>query len=411
MQKGVAYPPGSDRYRYLPILSLMLVVAAGALLLWHFMPGAHRKRVSALDSAMRLVRKHYLYDVDEDVLFKGAMMGLVGSLGDPHSAYLDLYGVEQADAETQGEFGGIGVTVAPSEAGAVVVELHQDGPAMKAGVKQDDLIVGVDGLNKAGMPFAEFVGRIRGKVGSTVQLTIQRAPTGETETLQVTRARLKIESVSWKMVEPGIGYIKIEGFDEHCAENVRKGLVELQGNGALKGLILDVRGNAGGLLKQAVEVSDLFLSEGIIVGLESRLSAERVTFKAQAEVAVPPDLVVVVLVDGGSASASEVFAGSLKSNGRATVIGTRTFGKGAVNRLFRLPDESGGLYLTVAHYTVGSGTPIEGKGIEPDIEVGRLPEYPAGGGDEERTKWRAAYRAALEEQLQRAVQFIKEKAK
>ena len=409
MRSGPTYSPGGDRQRYLPILSLALVAAAGALLLWHFLPTAHRRRMTALGSALRLVRKHYLHEVDEDVLFKGAMRGLVGSLGDPHSAYLDLFEVQHADAETRGEFGGIGVGVRPTEGGVVVVEVREDGPAMKAGVRPGDVIVGVDGRHRAEMSFTEFVVRIRGEVGSSVELTVRRSGADEPLTLRATRARLELESVSWEMVEPGIGHIEIDGFDEHCLKNVRKGLAALKDEADLKGLVLDVRGNTGGLLKQAVEVSDLFLSEGVIARLESRFLSEQVTFEAHEEVAVPPDLVVVILADGGSASAAEVFAGALQSSGRATVIGTKTFGKGAVNRLFLLPDDSGGLYLTVAHYLVGSGTPIEGKGIEPDIEVGQLPEYPASRDDDEWKKWRAAFDAAREEQLERAVRFIKEK--
>jgi carboxyl-terminal processing protease len=279
---------------------------------------------------------------------------------------------------------------------------------MKAGVREGDLIIRVDGEDCAGMSFIELVSGIRGKIGSSVELTLRRVGTGETDVVQVTRDRVTLDSVSSKTIEPGIGYLEIKLFDERCLEEVRQGLEALKGEGELKALILDVRGNMGGLLKQAVDVSDLFLSAGVIARLESRLAAERVTFEAHPEVEVPPDVVVVVLADGQSASAAEVFAGALQSNGRATVIGTKTFGKGSVNRQFRLPDGSG-LYLTVAHYTVGPGKAIEGKGIEPDVEVGRLSPYPEDGGTEARDKWLAAYRAAKEEQFVRALQFVKEK--
>ena len=411
MLKGSAHPPGSDRYRYLPILSMLLVMGVVLLLVLPLLrrpPAGHRSRVAAFSAALRLVREYYAGEADESALYEGAMRGMVESLDDPHSAYLDSYQVQQTAVQTRGEFGGIGVYIEPGAAGAVIVEVQQDGPAMAAGVEAGDLVTAVDGKDCAGMPLGELVTRIRGKIGSSVELTLQHSGTGETVTVPITRARITLDSVSWRIIEPGIGYINIRQFDEKCADKFKEGLEALGAQGRLEGLIVDLRGNTGGLLRQAVDVSDLFLSEGVIAQLESRLSAEQDTLEARPEVAVPRDVPLAVLVDGGTASAAEVFAGSLQEHGRAVLIGTATFGKGSVNRVFGLPDGSG-LFLTVAHYTVGSGRVIEGKGIEPDIEVGKVPAFSGDKGPKEREEWLVAYRTAQEEQFQRAVQFIKQK--
>jgi carboxyl-terminal processing protease len=212
------------------------------------------------------------------------------------------------------------------------------------------------------------------------------------------------------MLEDHIGYIRIDQFDRHCLENVEKAIESLKQGGALKALIVDVRLNPGGLLDQAVGVSDLFLSEGVIVRLQSRLKEEEVVFKADAQTGIPADMPVVVLTDFGSASAAEVFAGALQAHHRAVILGTKTFGKGAVNRIYPLADGSG-VVLTIAHYSVDKDKTIEGKGIEPDVKVGELAPLPPAADEKELGKWQTSFWAAHEEQLKRAVELLKEKVR
>ncbi len=409
MRNGSASPRGVARNRYLPVLSWMLVLLVVVLFIRSCLlrpSSEHQKRVASFSMALRLIREHYADGVDEASLHEAAMKGMVRSLNDPYSAYLNAFQVEASDVLTEGQFGGVGIVVSWQQGSAIIVEVQQGGPAEAAGVRPGDRIVAVDALDCSEMPFPELVSRVRGKVGTTVKLSLQRAETGEQETLQLTRVRILMDSVNWKKVEPGIGYLRIRQFDGRCVENVRKGIEELGAGNGLRALLLDLRGNTGGLLAETVAVCDLFLSEGVIVRAESRLEEQQKVFEASPQVALPPEVPMAVLVDGRSASAAEVMAGALQSHGRATLIGTRTFGKGAVNRVFLLPDGTG-IVLTVAHSPAGLGLVGEGKGIEPDIEVGKLPPPPAGEALEERERWLSDYQAAQQEQFDRAVEFLK----
>jgi len=411
MQNG---PSGSRRgspHRYLPVLSWLLVVLVCVWTGRYFLtrlPLEHRRRVASFDRALRLIPKHYAGDVDEASLYEAAMDGMLRSLGDPYSGFLDARELEEASVQTEGEFGGVGIEVIPCERGAIVTDVLEGSPSEAAGLRCGDVIVGVDGCDGSEMAFMEFVSRIRGKSGTKVQLRIQRAGSSETENIELTRARITVRSVKWRRIEPDIGYFQIRQFDAHCAEQIRKGINELAGAGALKALVLDVRNNRGGLLKEAVDVCDLFLGEGAIVRVESRIEQERVTFRAKPETLVPAHVPIVVLVNGQSASAAEVMAAALQSHGRATLIGLRTVGKGAVNRIYSLPDGSG-VVLTVGHYVAGSGVAVDGAGVEPDIEVGEVPPPPTDEDAEARERWLAQFRAAQEEQLQRAVEFLRTK--
>jgi carboxyl-terminal processing protease len=333
---------------------------------------------------------------------------MVYSLNDPHSFYLDAYQLSHADATTEGEFGGVGILVGRGDGVGVIIEVTPGSPADQAGIKAGDMVLAVDGIETSQMSFIEFVGRVRGKVNSKVKLTLQRAGTNKRETVELKRVRITLDTVSWKMLDDGIGSIKLSQFDMHSVENVKKALDEFKKSGNLKALLLDVRGNTGGLLEQAVELVDMFVAEGLIVKLESRKKGEITSFEADKDVLVPPDLPIAVLIDERSASASEVLAGALKALHRATLIGARTFGKGAVNRLYELPDGSGVL-LTVAHYTVGDGIKIEGAGVAPDIEVGATPPLPEGSDVKARQEWLAAYEKAQHEQLERALEFLRSK--
>jgi len=408
MQNASADAQARARNRYLPILSWVLVVLVAASAIRAFLPTEHKRRVAAFSRALRLIPKRFAGSADEAALYEAAMRGMVYSLDDAHSAYLNPYEVQEADAQTEGEFGGVGVTVTPRDGGAIVTEVRADGPAAAAGVVVGDVIAGADGREAAEMSFLELLSRIRGRVGTTVELSIQRAATGARETVRLTRTRILMDTVRWEKVEPGIGYVRIAQFDAHSLADTRKAIEQLQADGWMKALLVDLRGNAGGLLAEAVGVCDLFLSKGTIVRVEGRSPHERELYEAHPQAVVPEDVPLAVLIDGQSASAAEVVAGALKSHGRAALVGVRTFGKGAVNRMYGLPDGSG-VVLTVAYYTAGDGIEVNGKGVEPDIKVGELPPVPASEDPQERERWLALYLAAQKEQFDRAVEFLKSK--
>ena len=402
--KPAAPSARSARYRYLPLLSLMLVLFVGAWFTFQLWPNAHKERVAAYGAALKRIERDYYEKVDEATLHKAAMGALVQGLGDSHSSYLDRRQANDIQERTKGEFGGVGALLGVHEDGAMVVEVF-DGPAKEAGLKAHDVIVAVDGQGVGGMELVHITGRIRGEVGTTVSLSLHRAGTGEAQTLEIVRDEIKIDTVRHEVLEPGVGLIWIGQFDEHTVQDVRDALKALQEGGTLKGLIIDVRGNGGGLLGAAVDVVDLLVDDGVIVKLDSRLSRERIEFVATPMLALPAPVPIVVLVDGFTASASEVMAGALQSLGRAALVGARTFGKGAVGRNFALPD-GGALMLTVAHYTVASGKVIEGKGIEPDVKVGELPPAEAMKAMPPEEQM-AIFRKAQLEQSEKAIEVLK----
>ena len=398
------------RNRHLPILSWLLLLAVAVWLIHDGLKQSseHGRRVKAFSQALRLIPEHYVGDVDEQDLYEAAMMGMLGRLQDPHSAFLDEARLRDTDVQTRGEYGGIGVTMHPRDGEPVIVEV-MEGPAKEAGVRRGDVIASVAGDECRGMTLEQVADRIRGKPGTKITLGLRRAQTGLLETVEIERARITLDNVTWEMIEPGIGYLSIRHFDMRCGEKVREAVEALGADeDGLKALLLDVRNNNGGLLDQAREVSDMFLSEGVICELDSRLPSERVTYKADESVLVPAELPLAILVNHASASAAEVLAGTLQGNGRAVLVGTRTFGKGAVNRLYRLSDRAG-VMLTVAHYKVPPDRVIEGKGIEPDVKAGELAPFPEQADQEAWEKWSADYVVAGQEQLAAAVGLLKEK--
>jgi len=398
------------RNRHLPILSWVLLLAVAV---WFVHDGLkqsseHGRRVKAFSQALRLIPEHYVGDVDEQDLYEAAMMGMLGRLQDRHSAFLDEVKLRDADILTRGEYGGIGVTMHPRDGEPIIVEV-MEGPAKEAGVRRGDVIASVAGEDCDAMTLDQVADRIRGKPGTKIMLGLRRAETGQLDTIEIERALITLDNVTYEMIEPGIGYLSIRHFDMRCGEKVREAIEALNADkDGLKALLLDVRNNGGGLLDQAREVSDMFLSEGVICQLDSRLPAERVTYPADESVLVPAELPLAILVNHASASAAEVLAGALQGNGRAVLVGTRTFGKGAVNRLYRLSDRAG-VMLTVAHYKVPPDRVIEGKGLEPDVKAGELAPVPEEDDQEAWEKWSADYETAGEEQLAAAVRLLKEK--
>ncbi len=395
--------------RYLPILSLALLgaVAGLALRLHLARPPAHiRRKVAAFQSALEVISLHY-EDIDLDVLFQGAMHGLVEGLGDPYSRYLSRSELEQADAEVEGRFGGVGVVVQPAEGAIVIIELLPGGAAMQADLSPGDRIVGVDGMETVDMPFAEVVSSIRGRPGTRVRLTVKERDSGEEKTLELERRMLDLAPVEWELMPGGIGMIRLRSFSIRSTVHFREALDSLLEDGGMKALILDLRDNPGGLLDASVTIADMFLSGGRIVGVKGANKRDDRVYEAKDGAVIPTDLPMAVLVNERSASASELLAGALQSNRRAAIIGTGTVGKGAVDSLFELPDGSG-LVLKVADYTVGDDIKVEGRGIEPDMAVGEMPPPPYAAGVEELHEWILRHRQARQDQERHAVEYLRE---
>lgn len=320
------------------------------------------------------VRASYVDEVDETALIHGAIRGLVRSL-DPHSAFMTPEEFRMLRADTQGRFGGIGCEVDVRGGVLTVLTPLEGTPAAEAGLRPEDRIIEIDGEPTEGMSLQDAVVRMRGEPGSSVTLMVRRAGLEDPLELTITRAVIQVESVEARLIEPGIGYLRLRTFQEDTASRMHGALdrMEREGDQDLRGLILDLRGNPGGLVNQAVEVSDAFLDRGVIVttrGRGGRLMAEERAHRRGTR----REVRIVILVDGQSASASEIVVGALRDNGRAVILGTRTYGKGSVQNVIELPDGSG-LKLTVARYHTPSGRCIQGQGIEPDIHV----EPPEGG--------------------------------
>jgi len=317
---------------------------------------------------LQVVQENYVDDVAEPYLIKGAINGMLESL-DPHSSYMDTEEFKEMQVETKGEFGGLGIEVTMENGVVKVVSPIEDTPAFRAGVQTGDLIIKLDTTAVRGMTLNEAVSRMRGKPGSTIVLTVVRQGASSTLEIPIIRDVIKIHSVKGaKMEAPGIGYVRITNFQSHTTEDLQKAIEGLkkEAGGKLDGLVLDLRNNPGGLLNQAVGVSDLFLNEGVVVSTRTREGeVDRMS-------ANPGDILdgapMVVLINGGSASASEIVSGALQDHHRAVLMGVRSFGKGSVQTIMPMSDGSA-LRLTTARYYTASGRSIQAKGIDPDIEV------------------------------------------
>lgn len=313
-----------------------------------------------------LVKKNYVEPVNDKDIVYSAIRGMVESL-DPYSSFLDPDMYKEMQSETKGEFGGIGIEITIKDGFPTVITAIEDTPASKAGLKPGDHIIKIDGKSTKNMGLTQVVRMIRGEKGKPVTLTIMREGFTSPKDFTIVRDIIKVKSVKSRMLEEGYGYIRITQFQERTSEDLRKAIEELKRNSLnLKGIVLDLRNNPGGLLEQAVSVADEFLSEGLIVSIEGRKKEGRTSFFAQKEDVYSGPL--VVLVNEGSASASEIVAGALKDNRRAIVVGTKTFGKGSVQTIFPLGDGSA-LKLTTAKYYTPKGKSIQQEGIIPDITV------------------------------------------
>ena len=318
---------------------------------------------------MDRIKAAYVEPVDDKTLLENAIKGMLGNL-DPHSAYLEPEAFAELQESTSGEFGGLGIEVGTEDGFIKVVSPIDDTPASKAGIQPGDLIVKIDGQPTKGLSLMEAVDKMRGKAGSKINLTLVREG-GKPFDVELTRAVIKVKSVRSQLLEDGYGLIRISQFQVNTGEEVGKALAKLRkDNGKkLRGLVLDLRNNPGGVLQAAVEVADHFLKKGLIVYTEGRIANSELRFNADPEDA-SEGVPLVVLINGGSASASEIVAGALQDHKRGVLMGTDSFGKGSVQTVLPLNNDRA-LKLTTALYFTPNGRSIQAQGIVPDIEVAR----------------------------------------
>lgn len=316
---------------------------------------------------MERAKNSYVEEVDDKKLIESAINGMLVSL-DPHSSYLDAQSFKYMNEQTKGKFGGLGIEVTMENGVVKVVSPIDDTPAAKAGIKSGDYITNIDGEQVIGMSLNDAVDKMRGKVGSKVKLTIRRINEKPFD-VTLRREEVKIQSVKNDIKDNDVAYIRITSFSEDTDKNIEKAIKKAQKElkNKLQGVVIDVRNNPGGLLDQAVNVSDLFLNQGEIVSTRSRNEEDTVRYAAKGGDIVN-GLPIVVVINDGSASASEILAGALQDHKRAVILGEKSFGKGSVQTVIPL-DKYGAMRLTTARYYTPSGRSIQATGIVPDIEV------------------------------------------
>ena len=326
------------------------------------------KDARLLAEVLELIRNDYVDKIPDKKLMEAAIRGLVADL-DPHSAFLDADELNEIRISTSGEYSGVGIEVALENGAVNVVNPIEGGPAAEAGVLAGDTILAVDEVPVNIDNLNDTIDRMRGKPGSTVKITIARRPTGQPLDFTLARANVQVHSVKQRLLEPGYGYVRILHFSETTTPDLENAIAKLkkQNNGKISGLVLDLRDNPGGLLDAAIGVSDAFLNDGVIVTADGRAADAQFEMDAQ-----PGDDIdgapIVVLVNGGSASASEIVAGALKDHHRATIVGQQTYGKGSVQTVMPLSDGHA-IKLTTSRYYTPSGTSIHKVGIKPDVVV------------------------------------------
>ncbi len=327
--------------------------------------------LEAFTNVLAIVQKNYVEETQTQALIEGAINGMLGAL-DPHSAYLTPDSYQELQVDTEGSFGGLGIEITVRDSILTVVSPIEDTPAYRAGVQAGDQIIKINGELTKDMSLIQAVKKMRGKQGTQITISVRREDVPRLIDISLIREVIKIRSVKSKTLEKGYAYIRVTQFQDRTSRDLDTVLKKLgQENGELQGMVLDLRNNPGGLLSQAVKVSDLFLNSGMIVYTEGRLESQRQKYFAHP--GGYTDIPLVVLVNGGSASASEIVAGAVQDHGRAVVLGTKTFGKGSVQTI--LPVDGGAaLRLTTAMYFTPNGRSIQVTGIAPDIELENVPE-------------------------------------
>jgi carboxyl-terminal processing protease len=334
-------------------------------------PRQDYESLEAFTNILSIVKKNYVEDVETKNLVNGAINGMLSSL-DPHSAYLTPELYKELQMDTQGRFGGLGIEITVKGGILTVVSPIEDTPAAKAGVKPGDQIFKIEDEFTKDMTLVDAVKKMRGPKGTKITISIKREGVPELIDFTLMRDTIRVQSVRSRNLEEGYGYIRLAQFQERSDRDLQKALEKMVAEKAgLKGLVLDLRNNPGGLLTQAVRVADLFLDSGLIVYTEGRIESQKQKYFAQKDGSWL-DFPIVVLVNGGSASASEIVAGALQDHKRAIVLGTKTFGKGSVQTILPL-DDSSALRLTTARYFTPKGRSIQAMGIVPDIIVESTP--------------------------------------
>lgn len=380
---------------------LLLATFLGGIVFGHMvdLPGLFRSvpeprpaisgRVS---EAVRILNRQSLNPASDTSMTAGAIQGVLDSLDDPYALYFDEEHFEAFTDHTDGDFGGIGVTVSEGEEGAFIVSVMEGTPAEEAGVKANDVFVAIDGVERERWTVDEVVRRVRGPEGSTVDVSMRREGVDDLISFTIERAQIEIPNVMSRLVDDDVGYLRLLTFNQKSASSLAEAIQELEDQGATS-FVLDLRDNPGGLLNVSVDVASLFVPESVIVRVEER---DRPAYEHRSSGRVLTEAPLVLLVNGNSASASEVLAGALQDYERATLLGTQTFGKGSVQTVEEL-SFGGGMKFTIAHYLTPEGRVIDGVGLTPDIVVEMDPMLQA----EEET----------DTQLQRAIREAKSAAR
>jgi carboxyl-terminal processing protease len=322
------------------------------------------KNLELFQKVLQFVEKNYVDEVQNDTLIHGAIKGMLETL-DPHSNFLSAEVFRDMKIDTSGKFGGIGIEAAIKDDILTVLAPMEDSPAWKAGILPGDRLVKINGESTKGYSLSEAIVKMRGKDGSPITITIYRKGWSKFKNITLKREEIKIRSVRSDEMEPGYGYVRLASFNETAAKDVEKAIAKLEKNGKLKGLIFDLRMNPGGLLDQAVDVTSLFIDEGVVVSTIGRdPSAKEVRYAKKGM--AHKDLPLVILVNSSTASAAEIVSAALQDHHRAMILGDTTFGKGSVQTIIDLGQDMG-LKLTIARYYTPSGTSIQEKGVVPDI--------------------------------------------
>jgi len=325
------------------------------------------EKIDLFSEVLETIEKEYIEEIDQAEVMDSAINGALQAL-DPYSAYMNRKTYEEAQTETSGEFGGLGIEVS-MEAGVVKVIAPIDGtPASRAGVKAGDYIVRIDGEQVQGKTLMEAVNLMRGPIGTAIEITVRRKGLKKAKIIKITREIIEIKSVVSKLVDNKVGYLRLRAFNENSDEQLKKEISKIEKNKKTVGYILDLRNNPGGLLSQAIKISDFFLNDGEIVSTKGRKSRDNRKFFAKKgdKINGKP---LIVLINNGSASASEIVAGALQDQKRAVLLGETTFGKGSVQSIIPLGIRKGALRLTVSKYYLPSGKSISEVGITPDIKI------------------------------------------
>jgi carboxyl-terminal processing protease len=328
------------------------------------------RQLNLFGDVFEKIRTDYVEKPDEGKLVEAAINGMLSSL-DPHSSYMDAKSFRDMQVQTKGEFGGLGIEVTEEDGAIKVVTPIDDTPAAKAGILSGDIITDIDGEAVQGLTLNQAVDKMRGAINTPVTLKIARGPQKDVKEIKIVRDVIKIQSVRSHVESDDLGYIRITQFNEQTYDGLKSAMDKFQKDAPgdkLKGYILDLRNNPGGLLDQSIEVVNAFLERGEIVSTRGRNADETQRYNARPGGDLSHGKPVVVLINGGSASASEIVSGALQDHKRATLMGTRSFGKGSVQTIIPL-GQNGALRLTTARYYTPSGRSIQAKGIEPDIEV------------------------------------------